>query len=139
MIFDTHSHYDDEQFNEDRDILLSSLSDKGVSNVINCGCSLSSSLRSVELSEKYDFIYAAVGVHPEDANDVTEADFEQIKKLYSKEKVVAVGEIGLEYHYDFVPREKQIAVFEAQGDKVESLEQRFNYMMNLSGFTRHCP
>ena len=113
-IFDTHAHYDDSRFDEDRDELLSSLYSKGVTNVINCGCDLKSSLKALELAEKYDFIYAAVGVHAHEAEETTESDLKTIEELYQKDKVVAVGEIGLDYHYDFSPRERQIEVFERQ-------------------------
>lgn len=113
-IFDTHAHYDDSRFDEDRDELISSLKDKGVSHIVNCGCDLKSSLTTVALSEKYDFIYAAVGVHAHEAEEATESDLEKIKELYKKEKVVAVGEIGLDYHYDFSPRERQKEIFERQ-------------------------
>ena len=113
-IFDTHAHYDDSRFYEDRDELLSSLYSKGVTNVINCGCDLKSSLKALELAEKYDFIYAAVGVHAHEAEETTESDLKTIEELYQKDKVVAVGEIGLDYHYDFSPRERQIEVFERQ-------------------------
>ncbi len=113
-IFDTHAHYDDSRFDEDRDELLSSLSEKGVSNIVNCGCDLKSSLTTLELAEKYDFIYAALGVHAHEAEEATDSDLNEIEKLYSKQKVVAVGEIGLDYHYDFSPRERQIEVFERQ-------------------------
>lgn len=113
-IFDTHAHYDDSRFDRDRDSLFASLKEKGVSFVINCGCDLKSSLTTLELSEKYDFIYAAVGVHAHEAQEATEADLEKIKELYSQKKVVAVGEIGLDYHYDFSPREVQKEIFEKQ-------------------------
>ena len=113
-IFDTHAHYDDSRFDEDRDELLSSLCSKGVTDIINCGCDYKSCLTTLELSEKYDFVYAALGVHAHEAEEATEEDFERIKALYSNKKVVAVGEIGLDYHYDFSPRERQIEVFERQ-------------------------
>lgn len=113
-IFDTHAHYDDSRFDEDRDELLSSLSEKGVSHIVNCGCDLKSSLTTLALAEKYDFIYAALGVHAHEAEDTTEEDLQKITELYSNERVVAVGEIGLDYHYDFSPRERQIEVFERQ-------------------------
>ena len=113
-IFDTHAHYDDSRFDEDRDELLSSLCSKGVTNIINCGCDYKSCLTTLELLEKYDFVYAALGVHAHEAEEATEEDFERIKALYSNKKVVAVGEIGLDYHYDFSPRERQIEVFERQ-------------------------
>lgn len=113
-IFDTHAHYDDSRFDEDRDELLSSLCSKGVTNIINCGCDYKSCLTTLELAEKYDFVYAALGVHAHEAEEATEEDFRKIKELYSHKKVVAVGEIGLDYHYDFSLRERQIEVFERQ-------------------------
>ncbi len=113
-IFDTHAHYDDSRFDGDRYELISSLADKGVSRIINCGCDLKSSLTTLSLAEKYDSIYAAVGVHAHEADEATEDDLEKIKKLYENEKVVAVGEIGLDYHYDFSPREIQLEIFEKQ-------------------------
>lgn len=113
-IFDTHAHYDDSRFDEDRDELLNSLTQKGVEYIINCGCDLRSSLTTLELSEKYSFIYAAIGVHAHEAQEATEEDLCRIKELYKNEKVVAVGEIGLDYHYDFSPRETQLDIFEKQ-------------------------
>lgn len=113
-IFDTHAHYDDSRFDEDRDELLSSINSKGVTQIINCGCDLKSSLTTVKLSKKYDFIYAAVGIHAHEAEEATEKDIAEIEKLYENEKVVAVGEIGLDFHYDFSPRERQIEIFERQ-------------------------
>lgn len=113
-IFDTHAHYDDSRFDEDRDELLLSLTEKGVSHIINCACDLKSSLTTVALSEKYDFIYAAIGVHAHEAEEATESDLMEIEKLYSTKRIVAVGEIGLDYHYDFSPRERQLEVFERQ-------------------------
>jgi len=121
-IFDTHAHYDDSRFDEDRDELLSSLNQKGVSHVINCGCDLKSSLTTIALAEKYNFIYAAVGVHAHEAEEATESDLEAIEKLYKNEKVVAVGEIGLDYHYDFSPRERQLEVFEKQLTDANALD-----------------
>lgn len=113
-IFDTHAHYDDERFNDDRAHVLLSLKDSGVCGVIDCGCDLSSSLKAIELSDKYGFVYAAVGIHPHETAEAGANDFDEIKKLFSKEKVVAVGEIGLDYHYDFSPREVQLTFFERQ-------------------------
>lgn len=114
-IFDSHAHYDDAQFDKDRDLLLSSLPSKGISGIINCGCSVGSSETAVELSEKYSFVYAAVGVHPEDIPTAGYGWLCEIEKLTSNKKVVAVGEIGLDYHYDdAAPREKQKEVFISQ-------------------------
>lgn len=113
-IFDTHAHYDDEQFEEDRDEFLSSLPSLGVINVINCGCDLKSTLTSKALAEKYDYFYFAAGIHPENITEASYDELEKIKELYSHNKCVAVGEIGLEYHYDFIPKEAQLDIFEKQ-------------------------
>lgn len=113
-IFDTHAHYDDEAFDLDRDTLLPSLKSKGVGYVIDCGCDVASSEKAIALSEKYDFIYAAVGIHPHEAEDAKDGALEIIKRLTEHEKVVAIGEIGLDYHYDFSPRELQKEYFEKQ-------------------------
>ena len=121
-IFDTHAHYDDERFNEDRDELLSSLFESSVSHIINCGCNLESSLTTIALSEKYDNLYAAVGVHAHEASDCIDTDLAEIEKLYSHKKVVAVGEIGLDYYYDFSPRERQIEVFRQQIELANKLD-----------------
>ncbi len=113
-IFDTHAHYDDSRFDEDRDELIPSLSEKGISHIVNCGCDLKSSLTTVALAEKYSFIYAAVGVHAHEGEETTEEALAEIEKLYKNKRVVAVGEVGLDYHYDFSPRERQLEVFERQ-------------------------
>ena len=113
-IFDSHAHYDDEKFETDRQEVLDGLFSDKVCGIINCGCDLKSSLMSVKLSEEYEKIYAAVGVHPHEAEDVNDEDFQKIISLLNKEKVIAIGEIGLDFHYDFSPREKQIEMFEKQ-------------------------
>ena len=113
-IFDTHSHFDDEKFDEDREELLLSLHENGVCCVIDCGCDMVSSHEAIKLSEKFDFVFAAIGIHPHEAADAKESDLEELRALYSNEKVVAVGEIGLDYHYDFSPREVQLEFFEKQ-------------------------
>ncbi|MDD6012685.1 MAG: TatD family hydrolase [Oscillospiraceae bacterium] len=113
-IFDTHAHYDDEAFDGDRDALLSELFSGGICGIINCGCDLKSSLNSLALTQKYPQIYAAVGVHPHEAEEVTEQDMQKLRALYAEKKVVAVGEIGLDYHYDFSPRDRQLEIFEKQ-------------------------
>ncbi len=113
-IFDTHAHYDDSRFDEDRTELLSSLFNGCISGIINCGCDLKSSLKTVELTEKHSMVYGAVGVHPHEAEETTDDDLKKIKELYKKEKIIAVGEIGLDYFYDFSPREKQIELFRKQ-------------------------
>lgn len=113
-IFDTHSHYDDEKFNEDREKVLPSLHENGVCGVIDCGCDKASSLEAIRLSEKFPFVFAAIGIHPHEAADAAQADLAELEALYSNKKVVAVGEIGLDYHYDFSPRETQLEFFEKQ-------------------------
>ncbi len=120
-IFDTHAHYDDERFNEDREALLHSLPQKGVCGVINCGTTVPTSHFSVELAEQYDYIYAAVGIHPEEANGITDADFDVLLPLYQHPKVAAVGEIGLDYYWDSVPKETQREVFARQLDLANQL------------------
>ena len=111
-IFDSHAHYNDEQFDIDRDSLLASLPEAGIVGIINCGTDVTSSLSSIEMAEKYPFVYAACGYHPESALEFTDDNLAGIEKMLSHEKCVAVGEIGLEYHYDFVPKDVQKYVFE---------------------------
>ncbi len=114
MIFDSHAHYDDEKFETDRQEILDGLFSDKVCGIINCGCNLSSSLMSLKLAKEYNGIFAAVGVHPHEAEDVDNNEFAEIVKLLDEKKVVAIGEIGLDFHYDFSPREKQIEMFEKQ-------------------------
>ncbi len=114
MIFDSHAHYDDEAFDADRDELLTRLFSEDVCGIINVGCNLETSKKSVELARKYPLIWAAVGVHPHDAKEVPANYLEELASLSSEPKVVAIGEIGLDYHYDFSPREVQKKVFEEQ-------------------------
>lgn len=113
-IFDTHAHYDDEKFDEDRSELLRSLNQNGVVGIVDCGCDRRSSLEAIRLSEEFDFVFAAIGIHPHEASEAKENDYEELRRLYSTPKVVAVGEIGLDYHYDFSPREVQLEAFERQ-------------------------
>lgn len=113
-IFDSHAHYNDPAFDADRDEVLNSLGEKGVSNVINCATDYNSSLISLSYAEKYPFIYASCGLHPEDIKDDYEDELEKIYPLLIEKKCVAVGEIGLDYHYDEIPRSIQIDVFTRQ-------------------------
>lgn len=118
-IFDSHAHYDDEQFDCDRDELIASLPSKGVCAVINCASDLKSSATSAELSEKYPFFWYACGIHPHEAEkELKVADISEIEQkiidFTKKKKCVAIGEIGLDYHYDFSPRELQKEIFELQ-------------------------
>ena len=99
-MIDIHAHYDDDAYNEDREQVLDSIfNETSVKRIINAGCNLNSSLKSIELAERFEGMYAAVGFHPQEADSFTEADFEKIKQLLSHKKVVAVGEIGLDYHW----------------------------------------
>ena len=107
MYFDSHAHYDDRRYDEDRLKLLEAMPKEGISGVINIGASLASSKASVDLAEKYPYIYAAVGVHPHNAKSVKDDDLNILKKLCEHEKTVAVGEIGLDFYYDNSPRDVQ--------------------------------
>ena len=100
MIFDTHAHYDDDAFDEDRDVLLSGMKDAGVEYIVNIGASMASSKRSVALAEKYPFMYAAVGVHPDEVGELDEEKFAKLREWTKHEKVKAVGEIGLDYYWE---------------------------------------
>ena len=100
MIFDTHAHYDDEQFDKDRKELLASLAGHNIGRVVNIGANIESTKTSVALAQKYSFIYAAVGVHPSDVGEMSEDVCQWLKSLTEQEKVVAVGEIGLDYYWD---------------------------------------
>lgn len=107
MIFETHAHYDDTQFDGDRDALLCAMESGGVGCIVNVSAALESWDKSVALTEKYPFVYAAVGVHPDEVGGLNEENFAEMKKLYEKKKVVAVGEIGLDYYWDNEPHEVQ--------------------------------
>lgn len=106
-IFDTHAHYDDHQFDEDREELLNTFSLNNVSLVVNVGASMNSSRRTLELTKKYDFVYGAVGVHPESADGMDDTLLAEIEEMAQQDKIVAIGEIGLDYHYDEPSRELQ--------------------------------
>lgn len=114
MLFDTHAHLINKAYESDRDRVIRAAREEGVSLVLTASCSLGESYESVALSEKYDFIYASVGVHPHDSADMLDGDLQKIEELSRHEKAVAIGEIGLDYHYDYSPRDVQ---------KVRFLEQ----------------
>ena len=123
MLFDTHAHMDDRAFDEDREELLAGFAQKGVGLVMNPGCSLESSRNAVALAEKYDFVYAAVGSHPDVADEVNDAVLEEYRKLCKlNPKVKAIGEIGLDYHYEDIPREIQKKAFIAQMELARELD-----------------
>lgn len=114
MLFDTHAHLDDRAFDSDREALISGLPEKGIALVVNPGCSLESSRNAVALAKKYPFLYAAVGSHPDAADEVDEAVLNEYRLLCREEKVKAIGEIGLDYHYEDIPREIQKKAFRMQ-------------------------
>ena len=116
MYFESHAHYDDSRYDKDRDELLSSLPSFGIDYVVNAGIDLYSSEYGLALADKYDFIYAAVGYHPHEVKELTEEKFTELKELASHPKVVAVGEIGLDFYYDNSPRQEQRYWFKRQLD-----------------------
>lgn len=114
-IFDSHAHYDDEAFDADRDVILSALPSHGICGVINCASSAKSCSDSMLLSSRYDFVWAACGIHPHAASEDGEFILhDSFVSFLQSEKCVAVGEIGLDYHYDFSPRDVQKNIFCAQ-------------------------
>ena len=123
MLFDTHAHMDDRSFDEDREELLAALPGKGISLLMNPGCSYESSCSAIALAEGYDYIYAAVGSHPDVADEVDEALIEKYRNLCSQHpRVKAIGEIGLDYHYEDIPREIQKRAFRLQMELARELQ-----------------
>ncbi len=123
MLFDTHAHMDDRAFAEDRDALLQGLARKDVALVMNPGCSLESSRNAVALAEKYPFVYAAVGSHPDAADEVNDSVLEEYRKLCKLSgKVKAIGEIGIDYHYEDIPRQLQLKAFRMQMELARELK-----------------
>lgn len=123
MLFDTHAHYDDEAFDADRDALLTALPDCGVGLVIDPGCDLTSSRRAVELAAAYPHVYAAVGIHPENCGGCTDDDLAALRPLAQQPKVVAIGEIGLDYYWpENPPHDFQQQVFRAQLELAQELD-----------------
>ena len=122
MIFDTHAHYDSGAFNADREELLASMPSKGVGLILDPGCEERSSRAALALAEKYSFVYAAVGVHPEDMEGMTSDTLETIRRLARHEKCVAIGEIGLDYYWDDTHKAEQKELFAAQLALAEELD-----------------
>ncbi len=115
MLFDTHAHLDDRAFDVDRETLLTQLPIEGVGLVMNPGCSRASSLAAIDLANRFDYVYAAVGSHPDAADEINEAVLQQYRALcLENPKVKAIGEIGLDYHYEDIPRDVQKKAFRAQ-------------------------
>ncbi len=123
LIFDSHAHYDDEQFDEDREELLKELKENGVGAILNMSSDYESVKRTVELTEKYDFIYGAVGIHPEHADQYNEEVRKELTEILKGEKFKAVGEVGLDYYWDSnPPKEVQIRVLKDQYELAKSLD-----------------
>ena len=121
MIFETHAHYDDEQFNEDRRELLESMAAGGVGTIVNVSATYESCQKVVDMVREYPFMYASVGVHPDNVGSLNEETFASMKDLFQKDKVVAVGEIGLDYYWDNESHETQKKWFVRQLDLAREL------------------
>ena len=123
MLFDTHAHLNDPAFDEDRDALMASFAASGVALVMNAGCSLESSRQIVQMAERYPWLYASVGSHPDAADEVNEEILEEYRKLCKlSDKVKAIGEIGLDYYYEDIPRETQQRAFRMQMALAQELD-----------------
>lgn len=122
MFFDSHAHLDDRAFREDRDAIFADLPNHGVGWLMNVGCDLPSSLRSIDLAHRYPFVWAAVGSHPDDAAQVDEARIALYRQMCRDERVRAIGEIGLDYHYEDPPREVQLPAFRRQLELAAELD-----------------
>ena len=122
MFYDTHAHYDDERFDGDRETLLPELNRQGIGLINTIGTDIPSSRASIALAEQYTFVYAVVGGWPGNVGQMTEDDLEEYRRMAAHEKVVAIGEIGLDYYYDDVPRDIQKHWFRRQLDLAAELQ-----------------
>ena len=122
MIFDTHAHYDDRQFEEDRAELLGSMQEQGVGMIVDAGSDIASWDKIGQLTEQYPFIYGAIGVHPDEVGELDEEKMQRMEKLLSGEKMVAVGEIGLDYYWDKEKRDLQKKWFIRQLELARQLD-----------------
>ena len=122
MLFDTRAHMNDPAFDEDREQVLLGLKDKGVEFMMNVGCCLESSKDCLAMAEAYDFVYASVGSHPDSADEVNEAVLEEYRKMAAHPKIKAIGEIGLDYYYETIPREIQQQAFRMQMELARELK-----------------
>lgn len=122
MLFDTHAHLDDEKFDQDRDEVIKRCKEEGVELILNAGSNIATSIKSISLAKQYDYIYAAVGVHPHDASSMDKDSIGVLAELAANPKVKAIGELGLDYHYDFSPREVQKRRFIEQIDLARQLK-----------------
>ena len=122
MLFDTHAHLNDPAFDPDREQLMAGLAEKGIGYVMNAGCSLQSSRDIIKMAEQYPWLYGSVGSHPDSADEVNEEVIEQYRQLCRHEKVKAIGEIGLDYYYEDIPREIQKNAFRMQMQLAKELD-----------------
>ncbi len=125
MFFDTHTHLDDRKFDADRNQLIESLKDEGISLAVNIGADMKSSEESVKLAQKYDFLYASVGVHPSDTGKLKDSDIDKLEEMAHNEKVVAIGEIGLDYYWNEPEREIQKYWFKKQLELSKKLDMPY--------------
>lgn len=152
MIFDSHAHLDDKRFG-DREEIIANLYDDGIKYVLNPGADRESSERAYKLAKKYDNIYGAVGTHPHDAKDFTEDDLKRYEELSKDEKILAIGETGLDFYYDNSPRDIQEKVFREQLDLCirtnlpviihtrDAIEETYNVLKDYEGKVKgiiHC-
>ncbi|AHM55536.1 putative deoxyribonuclease YabD [Peptoclostridium acidaminophilum DSM 3953] len=114
MLFDTHAHITDEKYDADRDDLLERLGQSDVKYIVNPGVDIPSSVKAIDLAKRYEFLYAAIGIHPHEAAGADEESMNVLRELSKCEKVVAIGEIGLDYYYEFSPKDIQKEVFKRQ-------------------------
>ena len=130
MIFDTHAHYDDKAFDEDREEMLASLPENGIGNVVNVCASINSLRRIIPLTEKHPYVWGAAGGHPDYAEEMTEETLEEIRKVLQHEKILAVGEIGLDYYWHKEPEnhKRQQEMFRAQMDIAR--EEKIPFMIH---------
>ena len=139
MIFDTHAHYDDEAFDEDRETLLASMKENGIGWIVNACASAENMEETIALMEKYPFIYGAVGVHPDDAEKMTEETLEKIRRFSRHEKAVAIGEIGLDYYWDNESHDLQKFMIHSRDAAEDTLSIVKEYMKKgMSGGIIHC-
>ena len=122
MYFESHAHYDDERFDDDRDELLAELPADGIETVVNSSSDIASSRASIALAEKYPYFYASVGVHPHEVSKMAEADIDTLREMSKHPKVVALGEMGLDFYYDLSPRDSQRYWFKRQLELAEELD-----------------
>ena len=123
QLFDTHAHYDAEQFDADRKEILAAMREKGVALIVNPGCDLPTSRKAIDLAERYDYLYAAVGYHPESCAPYQESELDILCEMAKNPKVIAIGEIGLDYYWEEnPPKELQQEVFRAQMKLAQELK-----------------